>query len=41
MSFGVEAPSDDAIGKAFLMIERFGTVSIETLKAFQKLRDMK
>ena len=30
----VEAPSDEAMGKAFLMIGRFGTVSIETLKAF-------
>ncbi len=30
----VEAPSDEAMGKAFLMIGRFRTVSIETLKAF-------
>ncbi len=30
----VEAPSDEAMAKAFLMVRRFGTVSIETLKAF-------
>jgi hypothetical protein len=29
------------MGKAFLMIERFGTVSIETLKAFQQQMDIK
>ena len=29
-----EAPSDEAMGKALLMLGGFGTVSIETLKAF-------
>jgi len=29
-----EAPSDEAIGKALLMLGGFGTVSVETLKAF-------
>ena len=29
-----EAPSDEAMGKALLMLGGFGTVSVETLKAF-------
>jgi uncharacterized protein with GYD domain len=29
-----EAPSDEAMGKALLMLGRFGTVRVETLKAF-------
>ena len=29
-----EAPSDEAIGKALLMLGGFGTVRVETLKAF-------
>jgi uncharacterized protein with GYD domain len=29
-----EAPSDEAMGKALLMLGGFGTVNVETLKAF-------
>ena len=29
-----EAPSDEAMGKALLLLGGFGTVSVETLKAF-------
>ncbi len=37
----VEAPSDEAMGKAVLIIARRGAVRIETLKAFPpKQRDM-
>ena len=31
-----EASSDEAMGKALLMFGGFGTVNVETLKAFQK-----
>ena len=31
-----EAPNDDAMAKALLMLGSFGTVSVETLKAFPK-----
>jgi uncharacterized protein with GYD domain len=31
-----EAPSDEAMGKALLMLGGFGTVSVETLKAFSQ-----